>query len=630
MNLRREHKRHIPASIWLGIVLLGIVISMAITAMDISDNSNWNKFYNNGKIYEAYGTDLRYWTGTVSSEKGNMQNSDIPITKRIQLPKCNWRYMDINLKYLNTKTIDCVVQAFSGDILLTVNEVSLKQGENFFAIDGQKADSVYIMLKGKNGTEISVTSLKLYEYGPAYSTKRFWGESVLIFGIYMLVISFLLKKTSILEKFIKVTDDMTKGYLKLLCRVANSFKPLNMTETKKHYIRIFLWLVLILWTMVGNISKGVVAQYSKYIIVYALVMLGQGIVSWEKNKREVSDFDIKSIKKWLLFYGWICISDFMCPKSYPYVGYFFIVIAGLSFYMCCNEKIFVKMIKEFAYAVSLSFLFSALYCMVFHTAELGVRYTGVFTNANTFANYLVVVILSIFVLLESCLWKETKKYWSGLYILELVFSYYFLWMTQSRMANLLAVLLLLFFAIRSIRKFQVGFSEYWKKAVRLCAVLAVIVGVIAVCYMVPELSLTSNRMLNSFKSNSLDTFTSGRLTIWKGVLREMNFWGHKYKINVNGMGMSPHNLVLAAFSRYGLLSGVFFVVFWIAAIYKMMKYAKWHRDDSIALLPFLYCISYVFLASMDALEFHPWKYLGWAAAYICMGFTWMKTKEIET
>ena len=125
--------------------------------------------------------------------------------------------------------------------------------------------------------------------------------------------------------------------------------------------------------------------------------------------------------------------------------------------------------------------------------------------------------------------------------------------------------------------------------------------------------------------NKLDTYASGRLTIWKTYLQNMNLWGHSGDATVcerNGnVRMGAHNMLLTIGYRYG----VFTVIPYTVVIVYMLIYGFRYMSKSVrtagaySLVPFLCAVACIIEAMLDNME-QPMRYSPWFVLYFLMGF----------
>ncbi|MCM1257596.1 MAG: hypothetical protein NC307_07045 [Roseburia sp.] len=631
--------------------VMGFILSMSVSIMLIGGSFSLDCFYDQGRVCDAFGMEL----GIPGTNIEYLDSDNYWTIKYVYADKMidfyldKWNYLVLNVSHLNQEKLDTTFVFYQNEQEIDRKDVNLSLGENIVELDGEYFNRVLICMQEAQGVQIRISSAQVREQLMMFSFARFIAGTVLVFLLYLMICQWgkrggegsVKGYNYFLELFFKIQEKI------YLCMQKSGSK---LSVKQKSCIRTVLFVVInLLTTFTLNVDR-VVKWHPMNSLFYSILFCFLAVCSTEE--RPVTRYCNKEIwGVFLLFCGWLCVSDFIVLKKFCYVGYIFGVFVGMFFYAWSKMEKPEKILKELVCAVQISFGLFSLFCLICRPLKLGVRYNGCFTNPNSYANYLIPVAVAWIACVEEYM-KKHKAYRYEKWLLggEGCIIGYFLWKTQSRGAMLACFIIGVWFLCRQWKR-RVDVYQI-KRVIQLLMVFLILCVPVmesmewmlqnlpyklntVVVYSKENVALyrdegsggiftttvqaAQSRIGQKLKADSLDSFSSGRITYWKAYLREMNLWGHEYKAKVNGENHAAHNMVIEIAYRYGVVAAAVYLVMWGYFLVQAWRRLGEKRKFSFAASGWL--LSYVVLAMLDALE-QPWIYIAWVLAYTVMGY-WM-------
>lgn len=112
-----------------------------------------------------------------------------------------------------------------------------------------------------------------------------------------------------------------------------------------------------------------------------------------------------------------------------------------------------------------------------------------------------------------------------------------------------------------------------------------------------------------------DRISAGRISIWKGYLENIRFWGHAEgetfiydREGVPAENGTAHMDILEIAYRYGILAGLLYLAFNLIAGVKSIFYALRHPEDRWAIAPFVVTIAYGVISALASVIW-PYSYM---------------------
>lgn len=663
----RKSLRVLHLGIWLGI---GILIGMMVAGIYVSGTGNIKCFYNVGAVYDVPKSIYKVsGNGWIYDNQNRIFNiSEQGAYKQISVTgkEKSWNFCVLDISDLTQSSVDAVVECFDARGVM-VNSVATEfnTGRNWLYIGGPQFTSFSIRIPDGAGVQFNLNKLQLRNQNPDASYKEILKYAGLVFCVYVPVTLPILvwlrkKKISLGIDFYKIIEGLQKFY----CKVANSYgRYLRGIPAK---IREKVWgvcfLVLIFYSMVVIDCNQHLALWRYSQVVYTAAVLAIGLFSVEDEIKPVK-WKNTLVYAWLVFWVFVCVSDFIVPKKFFGVGYIQIFVWGFCFLIWGNMKEPHRLMKAFMKAVHVSFWCTALFCILCRPESVGSRYMGVFINPNFFADYLVVVAAVVLTDITHRLLYEESKVNLLSSCVELLAALTFLWKTQTRGA-MIAVgvlgILAAWYLVRESRKSGYRLLSRWVLYMMILLFpvygavswgIATIPGKVGTTVVFEndlykpavenfgglweekvyaaekDEAVSQSRVIQSLKRGSLEEISSGRTLYWTAYMRKMNLWGHKWKAKINGQVHDAHNAWLAIAYRYGVFSLIPYLVMWGYSIVYAVKYSKNHF---YGFLPLALTLGYMIVSLVDAAE-QPYVNFIWFSMYFILGILFdTSSKDTQT
>lgn len=365
---------------------------------------------------------------------------------------------------------------------------------------------------------------------------------------------------------------------------------------------------------------------------------------------------------WIAWFG-MCIaftvSDILVPKKVCGLGVILALVFTGVFFVWQNHTRKDLLWKCFRDAVKISFWLMAVVSFLFRPLYPGGRYAGIFTNPNTFALYLYIIFA---VYMSDLDWGvETGRHWRKnleTYI-SLALVIFYLLMTQARtsLGAIAAILVMwitfrIYFAVRV--KMWKAFMKNIMSLIGVCVVLYPIflMGITHIPRLVnhpivfegeslylangskiqdlgetviaepegvestqvypdlQEMEGTPDNALERFvylleNTKGLNALTSGRIDIYKGYARKLNYKGHKnVSLVINGKKKAhAHNNWLQFGYTYGVVGMFFYAIITVLAVGFSLKFYLTNRRKNATyafLIPAI-CVGFLFATLTECL-----------------------------
>lgn len=389
--------------------------------------------------------------------------------------------------------------------------------------------------------------------------------------------------------------------------------------------RIFVCAGLMIFLAFFLLNAGKLPVRYLILYTYSCLMMGLMILSILPEKVTPIRFDRLLLVPWAIVTLFMLISGITKSEDYLLETMMFLV-AYPVFYIVGNNYSFQNLAPLLLRIVRISFYMFLLISFLFFPI-LGQQYTGFFRNPNGVAFYLALVFSCCLVELLSCK-KLSPFFFSNLILLGICTA--LIYYSNSR-TGMLAILLP--FILSALLLFICNYHYFLKTVIRcfLPVMLSAAIFIPSTVYIfqIPqivfhEISVLTGQLEQTEPSSvsppaldileeiqdktalkvegegrTLDRYSSGRLSIWKGYLKNLSFWGHSNKeklfFSVEGIEVyvsSSHMVILEFAYQYGILAGLFFLIFNLNAGIKSISYAVRRPQDYFAIFPFMVSITF--------------------------------------
>lgn len=590
-------------------ILFGITFVWAVTAMFLSESFNLDCFYDAGKVYELEKSNLKRssagWIYT--QETGLIQLTDdvAKISYSIGDKKTKWNYLIFTVEELSSPDLEFNIDFLNkkGKIKESIS-YTVQEGENVVELPAVSCARWQISVVNGKGITFRLKTAELRQKIVAWTWKKIVLGATTGCTLYFVLISgmvFLKSRCRNIGNYYAPVHGLQSFFMKLISKV-----NISVPETKNRWIRCGILCFLLLsmhvrelWSVnqVENMYR-VEAVYCLCIVLLALLL--------------AQDIEHMQYRNWRnpLFFSWLataviqCIDDFIVKKRYPFEGYLKIFVFGLLFFAWSNVKDKNIFLQEMILALKIDFICCLMFCIFCRPYTSGISYLGCYTNPNTFGMYLVVAFGALFQSAWNKIYKSGKVRYAVIDLSLLAALFDLLWKSQCRGAMLacaagtisgiilllcrkkkneilygvkLAVILvvltipvwnILNYGLENAAK-QMGTIVAFEDDEYLESDEPINIGAMTVNAESLGEKIAESKWGRKWKAGSLDEFTSGRTIVWKDYLRNLNLFGHYFRLESNGQSMYAHNEILQHVYNYGIFIFVPYVFF----VFYLVKYA---------------------------------------------------------
>jgi hypothetical protein len=390
-----------------------------------------------------------------------------------------------------------------------------------------------------------------------------------------------------------------------------------------------------------------------YLFILSLLSFCIIIVGFLPTKRP----SIKSISinipftvSWFLFVGSLVLSGFYYKTSL----FLFIPFSFLFFILVYNSK-YDDLYELFSNGIILSFIIIIILSLLFRPLNTNIywggRYSGMFTNPNVFALYLLcpycAFLNKLHIKISEIGW-DLKKIKFELISLSICSS--FLIMSECRTALLAALITIIAYLILTIRNTHDRLKLIAKRGFTLLIITLVSLPIVFYsARYIPALvhnpiiyeseysdinkMITSKDPINSAKyakfidfvhelcgrtdieDKNLNSISTGRMVIYKAYLSQLSLRGHSdvgLEVYKGKYVVHAHDSYLQIAYTYGIIPGILFIVFSIFSCVSSAKYYLNNKEvNKYAIFPFLVIITFLIASMFENLS-SPFLPLGFA------------------
>lgn len=646
MDIKNARKKKPLFFIW---VQLGLIISFVLCSILMSGNSSIYLFYNVGDVYE------------ISNNIYDMPNQPYGYGITIKDNKNQWNYFCVDIKNKDIVNWNIAYEKRENEEVIKSRDydVKLHSGMNLLDVPQNSFNMIKITIADENKPAYTIKNMQLRENKPTWNFLKAAMIFCMSFIIYTFgsgIILLFWRRIGItfdLYTWVEMLQDIYIVFGRQLSRIIRRFP---MMTNYRNVIRIVSFLMIFLYSFWVEASNLYFPRFKYHVIIYSFLILIIALASIESDMKRKKWNKILS-GSWLILWGMACVSDFLIPKEFRFVGYAMILVIGFYIFVWNNMKNASELLKDFSCAVHIFFVLMTIFCLLFRPETMGIRYTGFSKNPSVFALHLGTFWAVTVSELEFRIRRKHNFTKILPFILEACVIIVFIWKAQSA-CPLLCMLGIAF--IWFIKTFYFARKEDIYKNFRVVMIsfmillIPVYVGIDWGINNIPhKLGRTitfegeessarieygmvvhasdlkekfeRNRLVQKFSRNNLSGMLSGRDYYYRAFLRDMNLFGHKKRVRVWGYERLPHNAIIAIAHRYGVFASIPYIVMLITVISRTFKYSK--RKSEYAAMPFYVCLSTIVMSMVDNVEL-PFIWLPWFGLYLMMGVVFVKHEEI--
>lgn len=648
--------------------MIGILISMAGSAMLISGSFNLNKFYDAGAVYDIFSLDLQIpGVGMVYNyQKDYFEIQQEESEKAISIsPKQQgkWNYIYINVSQPAEQILDCrITYTDKTGNIVGEKQQNLVSGRNVIISEDISYCNIVLKFPKQTGKTFALEKLQFREQEDTFSMKKAAvAFAVLQICYYVILLTGIWIKKKIGRNFRFSVYPFVEKLQLLFIKTGDYLGKAagNWKEAAKRRGRTGIFVFLFFYMQIAAIKSSYISikwfKYHMYVCVLAMLLLC--VFSWEKPLHKLN-WNHRFVRVWFGFWMLAMISEFIVPKRFAYQGIIMILVMGLFYFVWNNRSDREEILRNFRKALELWFWINVPLCHLLSPFSESMRYTGMSKNANIWAMYMVFVLAAFLSEAESSLRETGRKKWiKGIGSFAAVGIIWDFVIKTGSSSGMIPMLLMI--GLWGMRQLKWIWKEQnrWKKAGYVLVGIVIVIcsgraddwglrtiagrtgsGIVveqeesvlsssdsfrldffAIKAQAAE-NLEENRVIQKFiKSASLEEFTSGRTLFWRGYIREMNLWGNEFAPMLWGSHRSPHNGMIAIMYRYGIFSLIPYVIILLYYMKYSLTYREKRRKKSgIEFFIKAISISVVLLVMMENVEF-PFYYFSWYALYLVMG-----------
>jgi len=213
----------------ISIILIGAIISMALSAMYISGSTSFDAFYD-VEVFEVGGFSFYNGVGVAFNyDSGKQEIREELAYQELNfsngLGKCN--YFVLKLSDLSKDSLPVSILFYKNGEKVQTVITNLKNGENVVEILRKDADKIQILMKSQQGTSYDIESVQCREKLQVWNSYKFFGALVLVFFVYLIIVYFVrkvLRKRNICVFQYKILEKLQNIYGKVEEKIADTWK----------------------------------------------------------------------------------------------------------------------------------------------------------------------------------------------------------------------------------------------------------------------------------------------------------------------------------------------------------------------------------------------------------------------
>lgn len=403
--MKRNRKLHMFL-LFLGGVLASVMIAM----MWLGGGVNFQEFLSGGNVYDVSPVSLKQsskrWAYDEARQGYWMQKKKSGKYFELNGWDQPWNYLYLTVRESTMEPLEAYVRYYGPDREERYEQlVELYVGENIIPLDGEvPMVEMSLVFRGAKGQFVAISEIQL-RTTPRFPISSFLKRFAVAFAGVMAVLFALLylKRRFFRQKIGKHVLVLLLGcmqdVIKTCGNVLGSRIGGKLYASQQESVRRFLFSVLIVWMMVGNVLGWleVPALYRYHVLVCALLLLAAAFVSWEKPLRNQPWHGVL-MKSWLcLWLGIIVCEFFVYRQLEPVVGVSMLLAGTVFLYFWQNMDQPKQMFRDLKDALENTFFLGTVYCMLFRMKLPAVDYNGIFASSEESAMYgvlMAVVFLS--------------------------------------------------------------------------------------------------------------------------------------------------------------------------------------------------------------------------------------------
>ncbi len=386
--------------------LTGLLISVMITMVWLGGSFNIREFMSVGRVYDVSPVALQQNSRRWSYDE-NKQGFWILKKRAGKYFDLNgldqpWNYLYLTIRETSVETLSGYVRYFGpGREKRYEQAIELHKGENIISLNEEvPMVELSIVFRKAEGQFVSISEIQL-RTTPRVPVSEFLScFAVVLAGVAVILALFLFLKCRFVRgrrenHVIEVLSDSVQDVIRISGNAIGSRTGGRLYSHQRESVRKFLFSVLIVWMMVGNVFEWLqnAEIYRYHVLICALLLLAISFVSWDKPLQS-GFFQGALLKSWLCLWAGVILCDLFVYRSLESVTGYGMLFAGIVFfYFWQNMDRPDRMFYNLMEALEITFFVGIVFCMFFRMKLPAIDYNGIFRNPEELAMYGVLMAL---------------------------------------------------------------------------------------------------------------------------------------------------------------------------------------------------------------------------------------------
>lgn len=666
------------------ILLTGLLLCYSAVMMHIGGSFNIRELLSSGRVYDFTREDLQSsspnWQYSEEEQGYRIQKNKALKKWKIGKKSVGWEFLYLTVREMSAETMDIrIIYYNKAGQKVTEQPHMLTEGENIIILQypGEELYRMGIRIYGAKGQFLSIQSMQLRENALGFSVQRF-GKlmAVSYLGFLAVLAVFWRIRKRYLDIFISADGTMKqKQHNKENCAKTLQGRDLSVYQEKKNrgnctealqeiyqiliedvcrwvhqrtvprgreVSRKLLWCFLFLWMTAANVlgwcTDGQAHRY--YMLSLSLIFLMIAVLAWERPLCCLN-WSNPLCLAWLWLWIGTLLSDVFVVSDYKWHGIPMLLACGILIFIWNNMKYPEKLMDEMLWALEIDFGIAVLFCMLFRTKKLAVRYNGIFSDSQQFSMY-AALMLAVFLTEIGKLPGQKNLFRKSIpKVTGAALSLFFLQRAGSRSGFAAATVLLSIFVIWNIYNRKNRLSQW--KILAACGCKAGIIAVLCVCIVhvstkyLPgtlgtELNFEQEHLVSSLEPEQMAEFEALQPGLmdgvhsvkdidygmyWKNYIRRFGLTGSSQKIKLHQEAIPSDNTYIQMMYRYGIFILIPFLLLQMCLIWNGAKRLKRGTGEDVWMfMTGAVFLCFCFAADADVPAGHPL----WFCYYAGMGY----------
>lgn len=649
------------------IFMVGIILSGIITVMYLTESINLACFYDVGDLYEIsssyYKISGENWLYDYEKDRIVTQEENASFSFQMENRQENWNYFSLEIQNLSNTSRGEIEFLGKNDERLYTIDFELRNGRLVLPLQKETIYALNFIVR--NPVSFSIKKMQFREKMQNFEWSQAPGVFVIVLVFYFLIILLILyflrhyigQELSQRKIWIKT---LQKSYECLLEQCGNLFQGLSSrNRSLLRRITFFSSMLLLYFMLVRGWYWKLLVQ-RKTVLLLAVCILFVAVLSWEKTEKAVN-WNNPLVYAWIATWLMCILSEFVIEKDIKNTGIFMLGVMGPLYMVWGKMKRPERLIGDFLAALRWCYWISCVFCFFFRSFSPGIRYSGIYTNPNLFAGFLVTANIAFLISLDENLSKERLKkhiLWGNIFGLVTIWGFLrltesvtslaayalewvvFLWkqfptekktVYKKNLRNVLAVSAVSMLAVITLGKWGLSsvpnvlgtdFLFHGEQTYSITGMTSLSLKVEAA-----EQIGVSDRLLHKVTSGEWNTLFGGRTEVWKEYIQNWNLFGHAgHQECFNGKKMHAHNALLQMIHYYG----IFICVPYLIMLYYSLKYGIKiifnKKQIRMNLFFLLSAVNYIVLGFAEDVA-TSYLYISWLTYYISLGGMFHQQKQ---